>query len=85
MEPKQRIAQYEIVSQVGAGGMGEVYRARDTNLEGGTLRDRLQDGSLPPRKATDFGRQIARGLATAHDKGIVHRDQFHAAQATFRG
>jgi hypothetical protein len=29
---------------------------------------------LPPRKVTEFGRQIARGLATAHDKGVVHRD-----------
>lgn len=27
-----RIAQYEIVSSLGAGGMGEVYRARDTKL-----------------------------------------------------
>ncbi len=27
-----RIGAYEIVSAVGAGGMGEVYRARDTKL-----------------------------------------------------
>ena len=31
-------------------------------------------GALPPRKAIDYARQAAEGLAAAHDKGIVHRD-----------
>jgi serine/threonine protein kinase len=43
-------------------------------LEGETLRGRLQEGPLPPRKAIDYAAQIARGLAAAHEKGIVHRD-----------
>jgi serine/threonine protein kinase len=33
LAPGTRIGSYEIVSPIGAGGMGEVYRARDTRLE----------------------------------------------------
>ena len=43
-------------------------------LEGEELRDRLQQGQIPLRKAIDYARQIVNGLSTAHDKGIVHRD-----------
>jgi len=43
-------------------------------LDGETLRRRLEDGALPPRKTTAMARQIALGLAAAHEKGIVHRD-----------
>ncbi len=43
-------------------------------LEGETLRERLKQGPLATRKAIDFARQIGRGLAAAHDKGITHRD-----------
>ena len=123
---------YEILGLLGAGGMGEVYRARDSVLkrevaikvlpsfvsqdpdrlrrfeheaqataalnhpnilavyqfgayegapylvsellEGVTLRQYLQRGPTPVRKAIDYSIQIARGLAAAHEKGIVHRD-----------
>jgi serine/threonine protein kinase len=43
-------------------------------LEGGTLRETLESGSVPVRKALDYAVQVANGLAAAHEKGIVHRD-----------
>src|ERR1700728_1196184 len=43
-------------------------------LEGQTLRQQLERGALPVRKAIDYGVQISHGLAVAHDRGIVHRD-----------
>ena len=43
-------------------------------LDGETVRARLERGAVPVRKAIDYARQVAQGLAAAHLKGIVHRD-----------
>jgi serine/threonine protein kinase/Tol biopolymer transport system component len=43
-------------------------------LEGETLRSRLREGALSPRKAIEYAQEIARGLAAAHQRGLAHRD-----------
>ncbi|MGE5278569.1 MAG: protein kinase domain-containing protein [Acidobacteriota bacterium] len=53
---------------------GERVYAVAELLEGSSLRERLAEGTLPVRKAVDYAVQIARGLAAAHEKGVVHRD-----------
>ena len=128
----QTLSYYKVISAIGAGGMGEVYRAHDSRLdrevaikvlpsemssdedrlrrfeqeakatsalnhpniltvydigehdgspfivaellEGEELRQRLDEGSIPLRKVTEYAQQIVSGLSAAHEKGIVHRD-----------
>ena len=122
LKPGARLGPYEVISSLGAGGMGEVYRGRDPRVgrevaikvsaerfsdrfehevravaalnhpnvctlydvgpdylvmelvEGPTLAQRLASGALPVKEALGVARQIADGVAAAHDKGIVHRD-----------
>jgi eukaryotic-like serine/threonine-protein kinase len=128
----QLVGHYRVLEKIGAGAMGEVFRARDERLgrdvalklirpassdnpdhlrrfeqearaaaalnhpnilaiydvgfegtmpyivsellEGKTLRQRLAEGPIPLRDATDYALQIAQGLTAAHDRHIVHRD-----------
>lgn len=43
-------------------------------LEGETLRTLLLRGPVPVRRALEIAREVAEGLAAAHEKGIVHRE-----------
>jgi len=49
-------------------------------VEGRSLRDRLDEGSLPLADAVRYGILAADALAYAHEHGVVHRD-FKAANA----
>ena len=130
--PGCQFGHYRILSCLGAGGMGEVYRASDARLgrnvaikvlrarddsgrdsrkrleeearatsalshpnivsvyevgeavsipyvafelvDGETIREALAPGPFPTKKLLPIARQMADGLAAAHDAGVVHRD-----------
>jgi hypothetical protein len=48
LAPGTRLGPYEVVGALGAGGMGEVYRARDTRLDHGTTTVTSLDGPVRP-------------------------------------
>src|SRR5688572_26592934 len=64
---------FEVGTEAADSGRAGPYVVSEL-LQGETLRERLAAGALPVRKAIERGVQIARGLAAAHDKGIVQRD-----------
>ena len=43
-------------------------------IAGGTLRRAIERGAKPPMEAWRIARAIAKALAVAHERGIVHRD-----------
>ena len=56
---------------------GEVNAARFIAMElvkGDTLRQLLDSGPIPFRKAVAIAAQIANALSRAHETGLVHRD-----------
>ena len=66
-----RLGAYEILASLGAGGMGEVYRARDTKLGRDVALKFLADHlAADGDRRTRFDRE-ARTLATLNHPGIV--------------
>ncbi len=63
-----------VVSVFDVGRAGESFYIVTEIVAGGNLRDLLDRGPLPLRRALDLSVQIASGLAEAHESGIVHRD-----------
>jgi len=83
-EPLERFLQeYRLVAQIRhrnvarifSQGFGKrtAYIAMEY-LSGGDLRQRIDEGVVPPRLALSYLSQIALALAAIHEKGIVHRD-----------
>jgi hypothetical protein len=54
-----KLGPYEILAPIGAGGMGEVYRARDTRLKRDVAIKVLPDAATPPTRAAVLERYRA--------------------------
>src|SRR5271170_3381114 len=66
-----RLGPYEIKSMLGAGGMGEVYRARDSRLNRDVAIKVLRDeGASSPERRSRFERE-ARAVAALNHPNIV--------------
>jgi serine/threonine protein kinase len=83
MTPGLRLGPYEIIGSLGAGGMGEVYRAADTNL-----KRQVAIKVLPASVATDADRlarfqREAEVLAALNHPNIAHIFGVEKAGGTF--
>jgi eukaryotic-like serine/threonine-protein kinase len=66
-----RLGQYEIVSVLGAGGMGEVYRARDTRLGRDVAVKVLPDSFVTDQEFRDRFEREAQAVAALSHPNIV--------------
>ena len=67
-----RVGPYEILSAIGAGGMGEVYRARDAKLNRDVaIKVLLQSVAADPDRVARFRRE-AQVLASLNHPNIAH-------------
>ena len=71
LEAGTKLGHYEIVSSLGAGGMGEVYRAKDTKLgREVAIKLLLEEVSADPERLARFDRE-ARVLASLNHANIA--------------
>ena len=72
LDPGARVGHYEILAPLGAGGMGEVYRARDTRLKRDVALKVLPDAfANDPGRMARFQRE-AEVLASLNHANIAH-------------
>jgi eukaryotic-like serine/threonine-protein kinase len=72
----QRLSHYQIVEQIGAGGMGVVYRAHDEQLDRDVAIKVLPSGSLADEAARKRFRQEALSLARLNHPNIATVHEF---------
>ena|SRR2546422_10079683 len=66
MTAGDRLGPYEILSLIGVGGMGEVYKARDTRL------DRIVAIKISREKFSEWFEREARAIAALNHPNICH-------------
>jgi len=78
LKPGQTLSHYRITTAIGAGGMGEVYRATDTKLGREVALKLLPDAfASDPERLARFERE-AKLLASLNHPGIAHLYGFDA-------
>jgi serine/threonine protein kinase len=83
LKARDRLGPYEIVAPLGAGGMGEVYRARDTRLNRDVaLRVLPESFAHDPERMTRFERE-AHELASLNHPNIAMVNGFEAGANRF--
>ena len=71
LTPGTKLAQYEVVEAIGAGGMGEVYRARDTKLGRDVAIKVLPEEFARDKERLDRFEREARLLARLNHSNIA--------------
>jgi serine/threonine protein kinase len=70
--PGTRFGPYEVVEPIGAGGMGEVYRATDTNLKRDVALKMLPESLLSDANRLARLQREAEVLASLNHTNIAH-------------
>src|SRR5215471_2054043 len=71
LAPGTRIGSYEVISAIGAGGMGEVYRARDTKLGRDVALKILPDAFITDAERVARFQREAQVLASLNHPNIA--------------
>src|SRR5262245_7589608 len=83
LQPGVRLGSYEITAAIGAGGMGEVYRATDTNLgREVAIKVLSEDFAQDPERIARFERE-ARTLASLNHPNIAIIHGLEKSQGTY--
>src|SRR3989441_12838720 len=77
-----RLSHYRIIEQIGAGGMGVVYRARDEQLERDVAIKVLPVGTLADEAARKRFRKEALALAKLNHPNIATIFEFSTQNST---
>jgi serine/threonine protein kinase len=78
LQPGSRVGHYEIVSLLGSGGMGEVYRARDPRLDRDVAIKMLPSQmTADPQSRERFDREVKAVAALSHPNVVAIHDVGH--------
>ena len=84
LQPGVRLGPYEVVSAIGAGSMGEVYRAKDRKLHRDVAVKVPPEGLVRAAPGASDARRRRRPLPRPLMTAITLRWNYYASHQTFR-